>query len=84
MHPVSELDPLRAVHDAARRLHLLEDEVAACRAQRDAAIERAYAAGNSIGVIASAADLTNARISILLGSPHGSPGRPRKPVTPLW
>lgn len=75
---VSDVDPLLEVHEATRHLRQLEEQLAAARANRDVAINRAWSEGNAIRVIAQAADLTPARIAGLLGHPFRTPGRPRQ------
>jgi hypothetical protein len=73
-----ERDPLVAVAEHCRSLDRLAGEVANVRADRDTAIETAFAVGYSINSIAAAAQLTPARVGRILGHPHGRPGRPRQ------
>lgn len=68
-----DLDRIQAEAD---QLADLIHQVEVVRARRDAAITAAFGAGYPINAIANASRLTPARVSMILGHPHGKVGRP--------
>ena len=73
-------DLLDDVASHAAQLAALAEQLEQRRGVRDASIEAAFAHGHAITAIADAAKLTPARVSGILGHPHGRPGRPAHPV----
>ena len=71
-------DPLGDVAEHAAGLAALSEQLAQARGVRDASIAAAFAHGYTISAIAAAARLTPARVSGILGHPHGRPGRPER------
>lgn len=73
-HPVS----LDDVTNAARELAVLRNSVSEALLRRDDAIRRAFNDGCPIGAIATAANVTAARVSSILEHPHHRVGRPAR------
>ena len=69
---------LEDVTAATRELIASRQAVAEAQHRRDTAIRRAFADGVPIGAIAQAANLTRARVSIILGHPFERVGRPSR------
>jgi hypothetical protein len=67
---------LEDVTAAASDLVALREAVGDALGRRDRAIKQAFADGVPIGAIASAATLTRARVSSILGHPFERVGRP--------
>ena len=72
--------PINDVAKHAAHLAVLSEQLDQARGVRDASIAAAFAQGYTISTIATAARLTPARVSGILGHPHGRPGRPAHPV----
>ena len=66
------------VTTAARELAVLRNSVSESLLRRDDAIRRAFNDGCPIGAIATAANVTAARVSSILEHPHHRVGRPAR------
>lgn len=74
----SRLVSLDDVTNAARELAVLRNSVSESLLRRDDEIRRAFNDGCPIGAIATAANVTAARVSSILEHPHHRVGRPAR------